>query len=209
MLKAASDFAGLSPRVRGSPLTASNGSSLVRSIPASAGEPSIIQREKGADKVYPRECGGARVKSDFRQKVTGLSPECGGAVLLHEIEMHRLGLSPRVRGSPISVSVSVSVSGSIPASAGEPLTAIAQSKGRGVYPRECGGAFTLAGATGDYEGLSPRVRGSLRRSADTDASRGSIPASAGEPLTDSAALPSVWVYPRECGGADKEVPSDI
>ena len=50
-------------------------------------------------------------------------------------------------------------------------------------------------------GLSPRVRGSLRRAASRAWLAGSIPAGAGEPNPVSDSGNVTPVYPRVCGGA--------
>ena len=70
---------GLSPRVRGNPITVGDAGAGSGSIPACAGEPlptAVAARNRA---VYPRVCGGT-----FRQ---GLAVATGG------------GLSPRVRGN--------------------------------------------------------------------------------------------------------------
>ena len=130
--------------------------------------------------VYPRECGGtdyyrAGCKSDE-------------------------GLSPRVRGNRASATNAASARGSIPASAGEPPTVGVHDREQGVYPRECGG--TLCGPMSHWgqPGLSPRVRGNLMRSYVALGPARSIPASAGEPVSDLGGQRGLRVYPRECGG---------
>ena len=106
--------------------------------------------------VYPRACGGTR------------SHDSAG------IRSSRCGLSPRLRGNPESYPAPFDPYGK-------------------VYPRACGGtALDLASIlpTGSIstDGLSPRLRGNR---ADISAVRcihrtGSIPAPAGEPLTDQS-----------------------
>ena len=49
---------GLSPRVRGNPVTALTCSNFSGSIPARAGEPCFPQPSTGTGWVYPRACGG-------------------------------------------------------------------------------------------------------------------------------------------------------
>ena len=73
-----------------------------------------------------------------------------------------------------------------------------------VYPRVCGGASPMQRASDTGSGLSPRVRGSPRRSPPSCGAEGSIPACAGEPARShlSGAVPRV--YPRVCGGASRE-----
>ena len=51
-------------------------------------------------------------------------------------------------------------------------------------------------------GLSPRVRGNLRRPGLHRPGNGSIPARAGEPATLLAFHNHVRVYPRACGGTE-------
>ena len=72
---------------------------------------------------------------------------------------------------------------------------------RWVYPRACGGAPRCAECGRRPSGLSPRMRGSRKRSSQPVSTSGSIPAHAGEPLK-LATMPSTdGVYPRACGGA--------
>ena len=62
---------------------------------------------------------------------------------------------------------------------------------------------------GGRRGLSPRVRGNLRRSACMMISPGSIPACAGEPSTGYCYRCQVTVYPRVCGGTEAPPPASI
>ena len=130
---------GLSPRVRGNPMTAMSGAGSGGSIPACAGEPTPIMPSRAVCRVYPRVCGGTR---------------CGpGWTPSHP------GLSPRVRGNRASSGGTRARGGSIPACAGEPGTLFHYAKQAGVYPRVCGGTRNPAGYAGYGQGLSPRVRG--------------------------------------------------
>jgi len=70
-----------------------------------------------------------------------------------------------------------------------------------VYPRVCGGAVLAFSSSELPMGLSPRVRGSLRRPMTPQAISGSIPACAGEPASIRQASRPLEVYPRVCGGA--------
>ena len=122
-----------------------------------------------------------------------------------------MGLSPRVRGNQGYLFRSIPASAGQPPALGVPLPVSglsprvhAERPGsvRWVYPRECGATLFPAairvslnpvyprecGATARVIrcsskgiGLSPRVRGNRRRPGGADASRGSIPASAGQP----------------------------
>ena len=92
--------AGLSPRVRGSRIMATNRIPKERSIPASAGQPHGIMSGSDTVWVYPRECGAAT----------------GSGV---EADLY-IGLSPRVRGSRRVRESRRQSRRSIPASAGQP-----------------------------------------------------------------------------------------
>ena len=70
---------GLSPRVRGSPITIPEVEGQLGSIPACAGEPRRRGPRRNRTGVYPRVCGGARRR--------------------HNPDSRRPDLSPRVRGS--------------------------------------------------------------------------------------------------------------
>ena len=179
---------GLSPRVRGNPALMGGTMVSLGSIPASAGEPPVSGVQDTFSKVYPRECGG-----------TGdISLTLG----------KERGLSPRVRGNRPQPQLVSGGDGSIPASAGEPHQPGCFRRGRGVYPRECGGTHWVIDAPDGREGLSPRVRGNLRCPPCRDAAERSIPASAGEPTTYAAGTTGSGVYPRECGGTELDPEGD-
>ena len=91
---------GLSPRVRGNPVSGRRAGVWQGSIPACAGEPSRWTYARDAYRVYPRVCGG-----------TSLSRSQGRT---------EGGLSPRVRGNPPLRGQSPELIRSIPACAGEP-----------------------------------------------------------------------------------------
>ena len=152
---------GLSPRVRGNhkPIIAANPDK--RSIPACAGEPAQCKIIAEILQVYPRVCGGTRVKAaaSFASR----------------------GLSPRVRGNRLRPRPGPAGKGSIPACAGEPSIGSRNAAFSRVYPRVCGGT-----ATGRFQavagvGLSPRVRGNQPGRLRRPVRQGSIPACAGEP----------------------------
>ena len=116
------------------------------------------------------------------------------------VSMAAWGLSPRVRGNRAAERRLRLLSGSIPACAGEPGLEPVCGSQSWVYPRVCGG--TRGGGIQRHSGagLSPRVRGNRPRSINANAWRRSIPACAGEPMTDAWRRRSIWVYPRVCGG---------
>ena len=172
--------AGLSPRVRGNPV-----SMLLRfissgSIPACAGEPKTSRPIPTMNGVYPRVCGGTFAR-----------------LTLQDIEE---GLSPRVRGNPGHGREHEPLAGSIPACAGEPLRSGARGGDGRVYPRVCGGTRQSLAGTTVVRGLSPRVRGNREPRRGDRRGRGSIPACAGEPSIRRWAVRWPRVYPRVCGG---------
>ena len=152
---------GLSPRMRGNPISLRSVIVCLRSIPAYAGEPHTApDRHRGAS-VYPRVCGGT-VGAD-------------GALTPWR------GLSPRMRGNPVLL---VAVAGplrSIPAYAGEPTSSGISPALVAVYPRVCGGTYSMMEGIISACGLSPRMRGNLTYLGCAAFSEGSIPAYAGEP----------------------------
>ena len=90
--------------------------------------------------------------------------------------------------------------GSIPASAGEPAGSDPDQWRIWVYPRVCGGTPRALRLAWYSRGLSPRLRGNRFVPGPGYAVAGSIPASAGEPATDSWHRRALRVYPRVCGG---------
>ena len=171
---------GLSPRVRGNPLTALTRMTLERSIPACAGEPSIGKNQPQAGQVYPRVCGGTSSRACRMNS--------------------KAGLSPRVRGNPLASSCKRASPGSIPACAGEPGFPCTPSSTVTVYPRVCGGTAVAFCACSLASGLSPRVRGNRLRQKRDNPVPGSIPACAGEPRAQMSSTSNPSVYPRVCGG---------
>ena len=216
---------GLSPRVRGNPNPHLLRCPLLRSIPACAGEPDGLGRTDSHVRVYPRVCGGTRSGGLGLIAGEGLSPRvrgnrrcrrsgppgrgsipacageprrarphprrtlvyprvCGGTLTALAVWHPRYGLSPRVRGNPV----------------GCPQKCVPPQ----VYPRVCGGTGTTKRPLPPALGLSPRVRGNRRVSPAGVAGAGSIPACAGEPGMRWTTLSARWVYPRVCGGTQKE-----
>ena len=69
---------GLSPRVRGNRLETKHMSPNVRSIPACAGEPPLLQLTLRSVQVYPRVCGGTHFYTAEKHTILGLSPRVRG-----------------------------------------------------------------------------------------------------------------------------------
>ena len=179
---------GLSPRVRGNLNIGVIHGEPVRSIPASAGEPSAAAARNRVNWVYPRECGGTMAISRSMDTLAGLSP--------------------RVRGNPEPMNPADVARRSIPASAGEPDALQAGRPQPTVYPRECGGTPRRRWGWLPQAGLSPRVRGNPLRRDRPDVPGGSIPASAGEPAGVVGEYIIREVYPRECGGTQQVYEED-
>ncbi len=72
-----------------------------------------------------------------------------------------------------------------------------------VYPRVCGGTWVATEGAVYPHGLSPRVRGNLKKSLKETNFLGSIPACAGEPANSPIEDYQRRVYPRVCGGTRK------
>ena len=72
---------GLSPRLRGNRIDLPICDTVVRSIPAPAGEPPSPRSSRQPNEVYPRACGGTH--------------------RLGRLGRRRNGLSPRLRGNPL------------------------------------------------------------------------------------------------------------
>ena len=174
-------YLGLSPRVRGSPTTSAYNISNMRSIPACAGEPMLPPACMSISRVYPRVCGGAKLRYAAHYRSTGLSP--------------------RVRGSLYQSPPNLYRSGSIPACAGEPVVLCLHPLETTVYPRVCGGARGLCHIRLVEPGLSPRVRGSPLGNWENYFIGISIPACAGEPTCKIGFISEHMVYSRVCGGA--------
>ena len=151
------------------------------SIPAHAGEPPQLRRLGHIVTVYPRPRGGALRMSRIRESSQGLSPP--------------------TRGSPSRWGRECSLSRSIPAHAGEPITISTMTPLLGVYPRPRGGALACSFSRNSTSGLSPPTRGSPGEAGESGPGRGSIPAHAGEPRSQSSRASLYRVYPRPRGGA--------
>ena len=128
---------------------------------------------------------------------------CGGTVAGQPPPGYARGLSPRVRGNLKRTSPVNRRPGSIPACAGEPIAGIIILRASRVYPRVCGGTEHRYAASHHLYGLSPRVRGNLRRQLLIRTTAGSIPACAGEPFSPHCRAAQAGVYPRVCGGTGR------
>ena len=174
---------GLSPRARGNPRFRAPRGQDRGSIPAGAGEPEAFPPARHPDRVYPRGRGG-----------TTYGSEDGDS---------NVGLSPRARGNPQLRRPDQGGAGSIPAGAGEPRRCARRNGFRRVYPRGRGGTAFPPARKEVEPGLSPRARGNPGKSARSNQRSGSIPAGAGEPLSEATRPFRRRVYPRGRGGTCK------
>ena len=172
---------GLSPRVRGKQGGATMNVEVRRSIPACAGEASLLLRGHTEAEVYPRVC--------------------GGSGMARPSALPARGLSPRVRGKHNPLHHARLLDRSIPACAGEAARWPTPTTGPAVYPRVCGGSGPSTGATFCGYGLSPRVRGKRIAAITPPPAAGSIPACAGEAPARGQPFAAAGVYPRVCGGS--------
>ena len=106
---------------------------------------------------------------------------CGGTPSQVKRCLDPAGLSPRVRGNLQAIDEDGGKKWSIPACAGEPPFHSTVSGCGWVYPRVCGGTRRQSRHGDDHGGLSPRVRGNLRKAIENPIGIRSIPACAGEP----------------------------
>ena len=158
---------GLSPRARGNRCILLSPQHEGGPIPASAGQPPCSTDEPARHRAYPRER--------------------GATVLARITEKPTRGLSPRARGNR-SASVDHFFSdGPIPASAGQPCCWPLNVNQKTAYPRERGATTPNAVFMRPAKGLSPRARGNRSTWRSNSASKGPIPASAGQPASKAAA----------------------
>ena len=175
--------AGLSPRIRGNRRTRRSAQRPSRSIPAHTGKPSRRRSRRWRDRVYPRAYGETGELRFVRGENPGLSPRIRGN--------HDRGLRGRTR------------LGSIPAHTGKPdlgLPAIVVNR---VYPRAYGETAAEQTDPRFITGLSPRIRGNLRKRKTLGLSVGSIPAHTGKPERTTTRWRSARVYPRAYGETKK------
>ncbi len=152
---------GLSPRARGNPDEHERRRARCGPIPAGAGEPTQSISSATPITAYPRGRGGTEAVGERREAEQGLSPRARGN--------HKLALPE------------ATISGPIPAGAGEPGTPAPFRDLLMAYPRGRGGTTDQELADFFELGLSPRARGNRPDAPAARASRGPIPAGAGEP----------------------------
>ena len=158
-------------------------------------------------RVYPRRCGGTRLKDCSTRARRGLSPQVRGNPEHMPPYTPAMRSIPAGAGEPQPRRVRDRDVGSIPAGAGEPEWSCITTAGSRVYPRRCGGTDLDTARTILEEGLSPQVRGNRLQPLPVQVRLGSIPAGAGEPSKSCFVARMEWVYPRRCGGTSTACPS--
>ena len=154
--------------------------SIRRSIPAWAGETPQPHISLGEHPVYPRVGGGNQSR--------------------YAIGQRREGLSPRGRGKLQIGGYDDGEDRSIPAWAGETAPYRGGAGCAEVYPRVGGGNVRTLPKRANTRGLSPRGRGKRRGLGCKHGRTRSIPAWAGETLSQEHLQAYATVYPRVGGG---------
>ena len=211
---------GLSPPMRGNQRAIGQVPAAHGSIPAHAGKPIASTTCPGLSWVYPRPCGETRATTQAFRPMSGLSPPMRGNLdggrrqapgsrvyprpcgetrsSIRTIGIFG-GLSPPMRGNPRRTRVRCARQGSIPAHAGKPGPHRRTTRQGRVYPRPCGETLRDDLNIACLEGLSPPMRGNPDPPARRPGRRGSIPAHAGKPNSETLVWKARRVYPRPCG----------
>ncbi len=178
-------YPGPSPPVRGKQRATGQSLRSLGSIPARAGEAAAATDSNTANAVHPRPCGGSFGDSSIVVSVPGPSPP--------------------VRGKPFKRKNPTRYDRSIPARAGEAPAGCPLRGSLAVHPRPCGGSWWTLYCVCAPKGPSPPVRGKLPWGCGHVSDNGSIPARAGEALSNVIPACAVTVHPRPCGGSVQAV----
>ena len=130
-------------------------------------------------KDHPRGCGEHSVQRPYHR-------------------VHR-GSSPRMRGTLPIASRALESLGIIPADAGNTETRAWPLPASKDHPRGCGEHSPPSGSSSISNGSSPRMRGTLTFTSANFASRGIIPADAGNTASSPPKMLPPWDHPRGCG----------
>jgi len=130
---------GPSPRRRGNLSPMISVMSVMRTIPAQAGEPEPVGKVYFCSRDHPRAG--------------------GGTSSLHVLVNRIRGPSPRRRGNPVCLVSVIRILRTIPAQAGEPTSSSSRCASRRDHPRAGGGTPRHHPATQQRDGPSPRRRG--------------------------------------------------
>ncbi len=170
---------GLSPRLQGTGQLGAVAGILHRFIPAPAGNGICSTGSRRPRSVYPRACG-ERLIGEF-------------------LLARRGGLSPRLRGTEVEPDDVSRQWRFIPAPAGNGVTLTTVSLYCPVYPRACGERLVLEWIANGGDGLSPRLRGTVKPVQPAKHKGRFIPAPAGNGRRSMQKRIHQPVYPRACG----------
>ena len=170
---------GSSPRMRGKHILAEDSSTVMRIIPAHAGQTSFGWPVMRWPPDHPRACG------------ANLSARYPDAVVL--------GSSPRMRGKQSTCAWSRLQRRIIPAHAGQTHTRCRRRPQAPDHPRACGANTSSTERVYPAAGSSPRMRGKRQGSATGRPNERIIPAHAGQTSTQLKNEFYSADHPRACG----------
>ncbi len=220
-----SDWRGLSPLARGTPILEFVIWTPMRFIPAGAGNSSSAFLCAVSKSVYPRWRGELSTIYPPLLNGTGLSPLARGTLPLVScrprknrfipagagelidlcpIRLCNTGLSPLARGTPIHILINHQNKRFIPAGAGNSVLSLPYIARISVYPRWRGELISLLEYMSCAHGLSPLARGTPRHAGRAAIPPRFIPAGAGNSFSSSSIAVVLTVYPRWRGELESE-----
>ena len=171
--------AGSSPRMRGKPPQIKAEFSMIRIIPAHAGQTPLPDPARQVRTDHPRACGANSVRLSKRR--------------------HATGSSPRMRGKRTMEFWTPFAGRIIPAHAGQTSVFSLSFLLVPDHPRACGANKDLTKKTLMLRGSSPRMRGKRSGRITKTRSRRIIPAHAGQTKMWAEIEPAKPDHPRACG----------
>ena len=176
---------GSSPRLRGTHVSSSLDRQIWGIIPALAGNTPAMADRRIVAQDHPRACG----EHGRCRRPTGGTR----------------GSSPRLRGTRADATSQGHRRRIIPALAGNTRSTVSAVSSTKDHPRACGEHPSSPYQRWSTTGSSPRLRGTRRHAPPNKASRGIIPALAGNTTLTALKLCDVRDHPRACG----EHPIDV
>ena len=178
---------GSSPRMRGKLLFCHCVSSLLRIIPAHAGQTRTIPAPPRQKADHPRACGA----------------NCANESALSAV----VGSSPRMRGKPCLCCEEPAYTRIIPAHAGQTPSPETCGRPRTDHPRACGANYTADRTPCKRCGSSPRMRGKRFENRQIVRRQRIIPAHAGQTDRPASSSTTRSDHPRACGANVSGFPS--
>ena len=170
---------GSSPRMRGTRMVGHRVGLSWRFIPAHAGNAQATLAVGLFCPVHPRACG----ERNWRLSTARAW----------------YGSSPRMRGTPSASRFEPQKLRFIPAHAGNAYVGVLIIINFPVHPRACGERECYISAPPEFDGSSPRMRGTLAHAGDIPDCRRFIPAHAGNAKARLVYIVEPPVHPRACG----------